>query len=366
MIFCSHCFRDSEIVGLINQSPTIGTCPICGRHGVHLYNTDSQHLLDGIFDDLLDAYTPVENLPENFPDDDLATLGSTMLRDWNIFEDIGEDKIVSIIEALSRNVVGAIPTLFSGPIGIAEKYNDSFLKEHSILWTKSWEEFVEIIKHKNRFHTNVVNTELLRQYCFALSKEIKVDQKFYRGRIAGNKEGHTKDGIGAPPPTKASDGRANPKGISRLYLTYDQDTTLHEIRAAEFDYVTIGTFKAKVPLRLVDLKRINSISPFLPDIDCAALAINREHLEKIGFEISKTMRRGDSPLDYVPTQYIADFIMSIEDEEGNPVFDGVEYQSAMKSGGANLAVFYPEKFNCVYRRTYEVKKLIYEKDLPTK
>lgn len=165
---------------------------------------------------------------------------------------------------------------------------------------------------------------------------------------------------GAPPEDKAADGRANSAGISRLYLTYDRETTLHEIRAAEYDYVTIATFKQKFPIKVVDLKKIGEISPFTPEVDCTALAINREHLAKINQEMGKTMRRGDSPLDYLPTQYICDFVKSIVDEDGNPVYDGIEYQSAMRESGANLAIFYPEKFKCTYRQTYEVAELIYK------
>ena len=197
-----------------------------------------------------------------------------------------------------------------------------------------------------------------------IGKSIEVSkQRFYRGRIAHDRHGFSQSEMGAPPPETATDGRANSAGISRLYLTYDRETTLHEIRAAEFDYVSIATFKPIKKLKVVDLKRIGDISPFAPDVDCTALAINREHLQKINLEMSKTMRRGDSPLDYLPTQYICDFVMSIEDENGTPIFDGIEYQSAMRSTGANLAIFYPEKFKCTYCRTYEVTKLTYHKDV---
>lgn len=363
MIFCSKCFRNAEIVAIINHSSRRGKCPICGMSGVHLYNTEIDNELEGIFDNLLSAYTPAENLPGSFPKEELTTLGNIMRRDWDIFSDLKEDTILSIIKELAPDTVKMTPTLFTELVGVREKYDEEYLREHSILKTKDWDEFVEIIKHKNRFHTNMVNTTLLRDYCINLSKDISVDQKFYRGRISENKNGFRGREIGAPPCNKAAEGRANSRGISRLYLTYDPDTTLHEIRAAEFDYVTIGTFKALTPLKVVDLKKISEISPFMPDVDCTALAINREHLKRIGTEISKTMRRGDSPLDYIPTQYISDFVMSIEDEDGKPIFDGIEYQSAMKSGGANVALFYPEKCSCVYTRTYEVTELVYKKEI---
>ena len=221
-----------------------------------------------------------------------------------------------------RNVFAGI--LLETDFGYSFVYDIEYLQKHSILHTKKWDEFVETIKHKNRFHSNLIDKELFKEYCLAISADIIVgNQRFYRGRIASNKEGFTPANMGAPGKGLASDGRANSAGISRLYLASDKTTTLHEIRAAEYDYVAIGTFKPVRTIHIVDLQRIDKISPFNEDIDCTALAINKEHLSKINAEMSRTMRKGDSPLDYLPTQYICDFIMSITDENGQPVFDGI-------------------------------------------
>ena len=364
MIICSNCFKDPEIVSIVNQSSEIGTCPICGAHNVSLYNSDTNSSLIGFFDNLLSVYTPLENLPEDYPSHDLNTLGYILANEWNIFSDIGEEIILEIVKELSPTIWEDMPSLFSGPVGIWEKYDIEFLREHSILRTQKWSDFVETIKHTNRFHSNLINTELLKNYCLHIAKSIDAPKKrFYRGRISQNRKGFTKSEMGAPPSDRATDGRANSAGISRLYLTYDRETTLHEIRAAEFDYVTIATFKPTTQISVVDLKLIGDISPFSPDVDCTALAINREHLQKINFEMGRTMRRGDSPLDYLPTQYICDFVMSIEDDNGQRVFDGIEYQSAMRDNGANLAIFYPDKFKCTFCRTYEVTRLSYHKEV---
>ncbi len=364
MIFCSKCFTDPEVVSIINRSTEKGSCPICGAHDVNLYNSETNSTLSGFFDNLLSVYTPLKDLPEDYPTHDLNTLGFVLANDWNIFSNINEETIVEIVKELSPTIFEDIPSLFSEPVGIPEKYDIDFLKKHSILRTQKWSDFVEAIKHTNRFHTNLVNTDLLKQYCLYISKCIETSkQRFYRGRIAQTTKGFSKGEMGAPPPNIATDGRANSFGISRLYLTYDRETTLHEIRAAEFDYVTIATFKPNESINVVDLKLIGNISPFSPEVDCTSLAINLEHLHKINLEMGRTMRRGDSVLDYLPTQYICDFIMSIEDESGQHIFDGIEYQSAMRDKGANLAIFYPEKFKCTFCRTYEVTRLIYRKEV---
>lgn len=362
MIFCSRCFVDAELIALIEQSGRVGDCPICGSNGVSIYDTDKDFELRGIFDNVLSVYTAQNDLPLSYPPDDIHEIGTALISDWSIFGNIPESQATEIAKALSPDIAENYPQLFEQKVGILEKYDIEYLKKHSILHADNWSDFVEAIKHKNRFHTRLIDTELLKKYCIQIEKIIPVDnRRFYRGRIARDAVGFRPTEMGPPPVEYVGDGRANSAGISRLYLTDNRETTFHEIRAAEYDYVTIGTFKATEPIRVVDLKRIALISPFGNDVDCTALAINSDHLRRINEEMSKTMRRGDSPLDYLPTQYIADFVMSITDEDGKPMFDGIEYRSAMHSRGANLTIFYPQKFRCTYSRTYEVTQLSYQK-----
>lgn len=360
MIFCSMCFRDPEIKAIIDERGSLGECPVCGSVNFSVYDTEKDSTLIGICDNLLSVYTAEKDLPESFPKSDLRTLVDVIRNEWDIFSDIPNEAILDILKSLSPTMLDYYPAIFENNVGIREKYDKEYLMNHSILRTDKWDDFVESIKHINRFHTELIDKKRLKDYCMNISKEITVGkERFYRGRISHNTNGYTPSEMGAPPKGIATAGRANSAGISRLYLTNDRTTTFHEIRAAEYDYVTIGTFKLLKPLKIVDLKQISQISPFGEDVDCTALAINREHLLRINQEMSKTMRRGDSQLDYLPTQYISDFIMSITDDSGNPVFDGIEYQSVMHSKGSNFAIFYPEKFKCTYSRTYEVKQLRY-------
>lgn len=362
MIFCENCFKDLEIQAIIRSLNHHGTCPICGSIS-YVYDTEADTSLNGLFDKVIGVYTAETDLQPDFPKNDLGTLAERLKADWDIFSDIQVDSIDEILVALAPTMKEDFPSLFSGKVGISEKYDLKYLSGHSILRAKEWSDFVEAIKHKNRFHTNLIDTEILKALCTSISKDIPIGkQRYYRGRISHNSKGYTQKQMGPPPTDKSPDGRANSAGISRLYLTDSKETTFHEIRAAEYDYVTIGTFKLLEPIKVVDLSRIGSISPFASEsdeFDCTALAINREHLKKINQEISRTVRKGDSPLDYIPTQYICDFIMSITDDSDTPIYDGIEYQSAMHKAGANLTIFYPDKFRCTYSKTYEVTELKY-------
>ncbi len=81
--------------------------------------------------------------------------------------------------------------------------------------------------------------------------------------------------------------------------------------------------------------------------------MNRKVFKEIALEVAKPLRRSDSALEYLPTQYIAEFIKS----QG---YDGVEYASTLREGGYNIAVFDERLFECVSVNTVEVKKIQYE------
>lgn len=203
-----------------------------------------------------------------------------------------------------------------------------------------------------------MNKEMLNLFIRCVRKSYKAGTVFYRARICSNEAGHSKSLMGAPPTQLATAGRANPEGISILYLADTVKTTLHEIRAGVFDYVTVGKFRLKRDIEIIDLASLNKISPFIGNaigIDYTRHAINIEHLKMISQEIAKPLRRHDSTLDYLPTQYVSDYIKS----QG---FDGIEYISTMCRDGFNLAIFDESIFKCTKTTVYDIKSLSYSYD----
>lgn len=233
------------------------------------------------------------------------------------------------------------------------------MAKHSLLTTNSWEDFVDALKTKNRFHTHYINLELLERFCSYIRKPYKAGECFYRCRIS-TEEGIPMDKMGAPPIEYTTDGRANAKGIRCLYLGDSAETTIYETRAGAYDFVTVGKFKLKKDIIVVDLKRINQISPFIEELDCLEYAINKEHLNKINNEMGRIMRRSDSALDYIPTQYITDFVKSITHNEVAE-YAGIEYKSVMHENGYNLAIFNPELFECIDTKIYKIDMIDYRK-----
>ena len=163
--------------------------------------------------------------------------------------------------------------------------------------------------------------------------------------------------MSAPPVGASSEGRANAKGITCLYLANEVETALHEVRAGLFDYVSVAKFRLKQDISVVDLRFISQISPFsVPEL--LDYAINKQYLVKLDSEMSKSLRRSDSTLDYVPTQYIVDFIKSIE-HDGQKDYSGIVYNSTTYPDGYNLAIFDPELFEGISVDVYDIEKLQY-------
>src|SRR5690606_11095106 len=120
--------------------------------------------------------------------------------------------------------------------------------------------------------------------------------------------------------------------------------------------ISVGKFIVRVPLNVISLKNIANYGPF--EIQDRGFEIEefmriRPYLLKLEEELSKPVQKQDVNLDYLPTQYLCEFIKSLG-------FDAVEYRSAMAEGGYNLAVFNDKKLTCSSVRHYEVTSLKYQ------
>lgn len=351
MICCENCFNDIEIKAIIKSLGQKGTCELCGKRNVYIYNTDTNDNLAEMFDDLLGIYTIAEDLPSYYPKENIDLLKYELCKRWNLFN-IDGDLVYKVITGICHEKYKEQPELFDSPIGILELNQEEYLKEYSIMKNFQWKDFVKDIKTKNRFHTDFMNKEILYNFCNSIKKVYKQGTIFYRARICKNELGFSADEMGAPPTGVATAGRANPEGISYLYLANEVDTALCEIRAGAYDYVSIGKFVLKQDIEIVNLTIVDRISPFW-GFNKTVHAVNKKHLQKISEEIAKPLRRHDSHLDYLPTQYICDFIKS----RG---FAGIEYKSTIKTDGYNLAIFNENLFECEAVQVLDIREVSYD------
>ena len=353
MYCCIDCFTDEEIRNIIRGTKIKGTCDFCGAHNTYIYDIDKNPAITELFDPLLDIYTPISLLPHDFPRQYTGLIKDILHQDWQIFK-ISPDKIYKLITTWCADRYKAQPELFDYPKGVSKSQDPSYFRENSILRGHKWSEFVTGIKTKNRFHSNYINTEKLYTFLQCVIGSYDKGSKMYRSRICP-KEGFPPSKMGAPPDYIAKAGRVNPDGISVLYLSNSGETTLREVRAGLYDFVTIGRFELQQDIKVIKLTKIDHISPFLNELygfDLTDYAVNLSHLKMIAKEIAKPLR-DNNVLDYLPTQYISDFIRS----KG---YDGIEYSSTMLEGGVNLAIFEPDLFKCMETKVYDIISIDYK------
>lgn len=94
-------------------------------------------------------------------------------------------------------------------------------------------------------------------------------------------------------------------------------------------------------------------SPFYSNTNKIDYLINEKHLRNIEKDLSKPISIRDGDLDYLPTQYISDFVKMLG-------YDGVKYISTFDCYSYNLAIFNIEKAICKYTKNYRVSNLKYE------
>lgn len=358
MLIGINCFRDIELRSIIGHPNIKGVCGITGEIDVAVYDTDEDNIIKDYISEILNIYSPASDLPNDFPIENLNYIEHILFEEWEIFN-TSRENIKCIIIEICKDIYTQDSLLFTEKVGMEKLCDSEFLRRNSLLRESSWEKFMSSIKNINRFHSNHINLELLNEFlCSPQTQRIVSSDSdvFFRARIS-DENGIKKEEMGPPPAKKATAGRANSAGISCLYLSNNIMTTLHEIRARDFDYVSVASFKPCRELKIVDLSNLDNISPFSQgSFDYEWFAINMSILKKISTEIAKPLRRQDSDLDYLPAQYISDFVKSLG-------FDGICYRSSLNKDGLNYAFFDYKKFKCIDVQLYHIKSMFYETEV---
>lgn len=351
-----ECFRDEQLSSMIASEARHGDCEIQQKANCIVYDTEADHYLEEYLEEIMDAFTVAKHLRIDESDVRADYLKNFLAR-WNVFS-VDEDSIQQIIKAICSERYQDEPELFDEKVTIREFFSADEMERQCILKTYSWDDFCYNIKHVNRFHSQQVNFKQLRNLLENMVVDIPKDTlKLFRSRICDEDNyltGYTNKKMGVPPINLTTAGRTNSEGVQCLYLAGDEETTFHEVRARDNDHVSVGEFHQVKDLKIVDLSLFDRIGPFsVPDFDMTWFAINIEIIRKIGNEVAKPMRRFDRALDYVPTQYICDYIKHLG-------YDGIKYKSTLVKGGTNYAIFNEKKFECVGVRVAQIGSIHYD------
>lgn len=342
---CIECFKDAHIRDTIAKYGTTGDCDFCSAKNVPVYDITNSTLLSEKIVGLVQAYIESE-------DKKAKSLKEALKNDWDIFNgDV--DEIQKLVIELCASVIEKNNSIYSERVIIPQANDNDYLQQFGVVKELSWHQFSESIKRENRFHNNMFNPDAFASFLSVATKIYPKGTNFFRARITDSKNGFAPNEMFAPPLGRRRAGRINPEGIGVLYLASDNITALTEVRASVYDFVSIGEFRNKKDLRIVDLSSISKMSPFLYQGDIEQFFVNRNVFKEMALEIAKPLRRSDSILEYLPTQYISEFVKS----QG---YDGVAYESTLHSGGYNIAVYNESFLDCLKVNTVEVKQVDYK------
>ncbi len=321
MKVCANCFSDKELKGFISSSTENGDCDVCELKDQSLLNISE---LFDFFQELLDNFKVSEGG---------MSLSAKIQCNWSFFSsDIVANKILDFVLPSMLTDITASNANVDYTDDIIENYNH-------------WEVLKEELKWKNRFVINIERLEELGwdgffNTQFKLSKDVEL----FRARLH-HKSGllvYKPDEMTCPQREFANGGRANPSGIPFLYLCDNQETVLYEVRASYLDELSVGTFQLKDGNDLIKLVDFTEDTPlFQPNTSTINKTIKGKLLrQKISDDLSKPMRRYDSELEYIPTQFICEFIK---------VFTGafgIRFNSSLHPKGNNIVLFDQELMDC--------------------
>jgi len=275
--------------------------------------------------------------------DEYPDIAEALQQDWNIFN-VSSESLLDYLNELFLEEYGEFNQLFDSQV-IIESQLSGEDEENNIFYRESWIEFCNEFKFNNRFfpkkNFNLSDLELI------INKHANFwTGLFFRGRFCEvENKVISPEKMGKPPINKAKAGRANPPGISYLYLCSDQETCAFEIRAKESDNITIGKFYIRDSINLVDLNS-DMFSPFATGEEFPQVYRFINVLYMLSKELSKLVEPDNDIVDYLPTQYLCEWIKNLG-------FDGIRYNSS-RGKGSNYVIFKDEKLVCLESYLYKV------------
>ncbi len=328
---CINCFHDIEIIKIINNnSQDFGKCDFCESESVRI--VESQIFLDK-FKELFE-YFVIDSIHGE-------SLIEVIQNQWSIFNDSKLKNTELFLRDVFKDDIEIINELFENKI----RLNIDFFEGDEA--AEKWKSTSTIIKNEFRF-TPKLEIEELENILISHSHYYDKGMLFYRARIVEENHIYKSNEMGTPSLGKATAGRANPKGIPYLYVSTQISTTIHEVRASYFDKIAVGTFILLEPIQIVRFRSYKNKSPFTLDTIPNHKYINfMKYLES---ELSKPIRRNDSEIEYLPTQYLCEIVKRIG-------FDGVEYGSSLEDNGINLVLFNSSKLECKKVSVFEIERI---------
>lgn len=217
-------------------------------------------------------------------------------------------------------------------------------------------DFIKEIQYKNRNPRDLKALKLLDDKSTNPEITIEPNQYLYRARIVDNEKGINKErnfygydaqGSFVTRTEFTRDGRANYRYIPYLYCATHPYIAMAEVRPRIGSKVSIAKIKVKETLTLLDFTIKNKPSKMTD--------AKKNLFDSLSELFSKPVTKDDDILDYIPTQFIAEYAKYIE-------YDGIVFSSSVTpeyknkySDRYNVVVFNYDKCEAIKSNIVKVK-----------
>jgi hypothetical protein len=330
MNVCVNCFQDSELKKFVESSSVSGKCDFC---------SDDLDIEILSLEELLDFFAEFLNIFQE--KEESTSLIEIIDRDWKLFS---SENISSLILA---EIMRLLKSSFTSPnvcVGYIDEINSC---------VNYWDELKEDLKWRRRFLTDIDKIiELGWDGFFNQQSLANPNDVLFRARIHTNKDtSFSLEDMGCPNKMIVSGGRANPQGIPYLYLSKSAETTFYETRTTYLDEVSVGEFKIKEDNKVILVDFTECANAFLNLGDILNYTKSLLLKKYISSDLSKPLKRTDSELEYIPTQFICEFIRYITNA------DGIIFNSSLHLGGVNIVLFDEYKVECTGIKKHKISNV---------
>lgn len=237
------------------------------------------------------------------------------------------------------------------------------IMEHEIKSTYL-KKFLTEIQYNNRNPKDTKAIELLNDISTNPERVLEPGCILYRSRIIKNGDkifgespfwGFDEKGSFVPPKRATRDMRANYRYIPYLYCSNHPYISIVEIRPRLGSCLSMASLVVTEKIRLLDLTMKN--------VTAKMTEAKKNLFEDLSYLYSKPITEDDDVLDYIPTQFIAEFAKNIG-------YDGIAYKSSLtpeydadKSGNFdrfNIVIFNYKKCKVVSSNKICVKSSFLE------
>lgn len=225
---------------------------------------------------------------------------------------------------------------------------------------RAWQAFCHTISHEQRF-LNPRAADLLEEIFkhIHLQRDIsrrcpvyklgpKDGLRLHRARIATDPERGAIQAdpgreLGPPPRRLGKPNRMNPSGVPALYASYDLETCVSELRPLVGAQIVAAEFELVREIVVLDTTRFAAPvkEPNLFARDHIRRVSQWRFMQRLMTEIAKPISPDDQHLDYVPTQFVAEYLNKVHTVRigrERVHLDAIIYRSAQRPEGTNIVL----------------------------